>query len=90
MPDQVRIVCGSCQVPPEVVTNDDGKTEAVCPSCGQRDEVEDALRIGGEHYVEGAKAALNKSLGDAVKGSKFIKFESGFKTGETFRWHAVD
>lgn len=86
---EVKIVCGSCEVPPEVVTNDDGKSEAVCPSCGQRDKVEDALRIGGEHYVEGAKATLNKQMRNMARGSKFIKFESGFKTGGSFKWHAV-
>jgi hypothetical protein len=86
---EVKIVCGACKLPPDVVTDDDGNSEAVCPGCGQRDKVEDALRIGGEHYVEGAKAALNKKMRDVASGSKFIKFESGFSTGGTFKWHAV-
>ena len=54
MIDHYRVVCGRCRVNPHIVRNDDGAAEAVCPGCGQRDNVEDAKRIAGEHLTQGA------------------------------------
>lgn len=90
MPDQFRVVCGTCQVDPEIVANADGNDEAVCPGCGQSDKLEDATRIAGEHYVEGVKAMLNKTMRDAARGSKIIKFKPGAPLRTDFRWHAAE
>jgi hypothetical protein len=91
MSEQFRVVCGKCQLGAEVVTDADGNAEAVCPACGQRDKVEDAQRIAGEHYTEGVKAMLNKTMSDAARGSKVLKFKPGapLKADSAFRWHAV-
>jgi hypothetical protein len=91
MSEEFRVVCGKCQLGAEVVTDADGNAEAVCPGCGRRDKIEDAQRIASEHYVEAVKATLNKTMRDAARRSKFMKFDSGgpLKPDSAFRWHAV-
>lgn len=91
MSDTFNVVCGKCQVGAEAILEDDGNAYAVCPSCGQRDKVEDAQRIAGEHYTEGVKAQLNATLSNVARGSKIIKFTSRFpkRPDADFRWHAV-
>jgi len=91
MSDTFTVVCGKCQVGADAILEDDGDAYAVCPSCGQRDKVEDAQRIAGEHFTESVKAELNATLSDFVRGSKIIKFTSSFprRSDADFRWHAV-
>lgn len=89
MSDQIKFVCGSCKVDPEVVTNADGSAEAVCPGCGQRDKIEDVQRIGGEHFLQSSIPDIQKGIGDAFRG-KFTKFEAKPVPQRTKRWHAVE
>jgi len=85
-----KVVCSKCEVDPQIVTDANGDREAVCPECGQSDKVEDAVRIAGEHAVNDAKAMLNEKMRGVARGSKFIKFKSGFTSGGNFRWKAAD
>lgn len=85
-----RVICAKCQLDPEIVTNANGQAEARCPGCGQRDNVDDAVRIAGEQATDRAKSDLNDALRNATRGSKFIKLQREFPTGGHFRWKAVD
>jgi hypothetical protein len=85
-----RVVCSKCEVDPEIVTDAEGNAEAVCPGCGQRDNVEDAQRIAGDHAVNQARATLQDAMRDAARGSKIIQFKPGAPTGGTFKWKLVD
>ena len=84
-----QIMCGKCRVGAEAVTDTDGKKEAVCPSCGQRDKVEDALRVAGEQAADAAARQLQSGIADSVRGNKFMKFEGKPLPRRTFKWHAV-
>jgi hypothetical protein len=66
MAEEGRIICGRCKVSPELVDDADGK-EALCLSCGQRDNFEDALRIAGEHLTAGAPQVMQRSIAKAVR-----------------------
>ena len=85
-----RVVCSTCEVDAKVVADANGEEEAVCSQCGQRDKVEDAVRIAGEHAVDQAKATLNDAMRDVARSSKFIQFKPGSPTGGTFRWKLAD
>jgi predicted nucleic-acid-binding Zn-ribbon protein len=85
-----RVVCSKCGVDAQVIADDEGNKEAVCPVCGQRDSVEDAIRIAGEHFAQEARTMLNKAMSDAARGSKVIQYKPGSTTRRSFRWKAVD
>ncbi len=87
MSDQLKFVCGSCKVAPEIVTDADGNAEAVCPRCGQRDKIEDVQRIGGEHFLQSSMPGFQKGIGKAFSG-KFTKFEAEPIRKRAFKWHA--
>jgi len=91
MSDQtsVRVVCATCKVDPEFVTDADGKAEAVCPGCGQRDDVEDAMRIAQEFALDAVARGLQGGLGDAVRGKDGIEFKPEKIPERTFRWHVA-
>lgn len=84
-----KVVCGKCKVKPELVEDADGNVEAVCDSCGQRDDVKDAARIAGEQAADVAARAFQSSISRSVRGNKFMKFEAKPLPRRTFRWHAV-
>ena len=44
-----KIVCGACQCSPGLTSDPDGEF-VVCPRCGQRDSVDEAFRVAGEHH----------------------------------------
>lgn len=83
-----EVVCGDCQVSAESVTNDDGDDEIVCPNCGQKDSLKDAHEIVQEYLGYQASVALQETIQRAVKGNKFVKFETKPLPKRTFRWHA--
>lgn len=89
MSDFSKVVCGKCNRDPEIVTGASGEVEAVCPGCGQRDKLKDALRIGSEHFEHQAGATLQDLLRDATKDSEFMQFEATPLPQRSFRWHAV-
>ena len=82
-----HVICGTCQVEPEVVTNADGEPEAVCPQCGQRDKTDDAVRIAQEYAVDAIGRGFQGMIGDAVKGNPSIKFTAERIPARNFRWH---
>lgn len=89
MSDQFKVVCGTCKVGPAIMLNDKELEVAVCPSCGQRDKAEDAIRIAQEHLQHEAQIAFQEGVGEAVKGREFIKFAPDPIRRRTFRWHAA-
>lgn len=84
----IKVVCGACNVEPEVVSDDHGKAQAVCPSCGRRDDAEDAMQIAGEHFIQQAMPDLQRGLAGTIGGKKHIKFTPEKIPEQTFRWHA--
>jgi len=89
MPDQFKVVCGTCKVSPDIISNDLGEDVAVCPLCGRRDTAEDAIRFAQEHLQHEAQIAFQEGVGEAVKDREFIRFAPEPLPERTFRWHAA-
>ena len=50
MNEHFKVVCGTCKCAPGLMSDADGEM-LICPSCGQRDGVDEAFRIAGKHYA---------------------------------------
>jgi NMD protein affecting ribosome stability and mRNA decay len=88
MAGQFQVVCGKCQVPPDIISNTDGASDVVCPNCGARDDANDAMRIAGEHFLQEAMSDLQEGLGGAVRSSKDMEFKAEPIRKRSFKWHA--
>ena len=47
---EFKVVCGTCQSDIAIIA-DPGGEAAVCVMCGQQDDLKDAQRIAGEHFL---------------------------------------
>ena len=84
-----KVVCGQCKVDPELVEDGTGNAQAVCPRCGQRDDVNKAARIAGEHAMDQATRAFQHHAIQGAQRNEFIRFEANPLPNRTFRWHAA-
>lgn len=85
--NQFIVVCAKCGIEPKIVADAPGEMVA-CPSCGQRDDLREASRLAGEHFLEKAIPALQKGIGDAFKGPN-TQFKPKPVRKRSFRWHAM-
>lgn len=64
-----HIFCGRCDESVKVLTQIHAEEKAVCPKCGQTDDLKEALRIAGDHetdgFKEGLAALIRQRSGDA-------------------------
>jgi len=88
MSTQFKIICATCKADAQVTSGCDGEA-AICPTCGQRDDLEDAQRIAGEHFLQEMIPGLQTDLESLIKGDKFMKSEGERQTRHSCRWHAV-
>ena len=68
MSTQFKIICSTCKVDAQVVSDNDG--EAICSTCGQRDDLEDAQRIAGEHFLKEMIPGLETDIESVINGSE--------------------
>lgn len=87
MSGQFAVVCSKCQIPPELVTDSDGPSEAVCSSCGARDDANDAMRIAGEHFLQETIPDVQKGMARAVRSNEFV-FAAKPIPKRSFKWHS--
>jgi len=83
---EFKLVCGPCHAEGRIVCDADGPA-AVCPTCGQRDTVEDALRIAGDQAARAAAVKMN-DLFRRVSTNGRSEFEPG-PDAQVFKWHAA-
>lgn len=76
---EFKVVCGKCQSDVAILSDPDGEV-AMCRMCGQRDDLDDAQRTAGEHFLHQMIPDLQKSIGKAVEGNN---------SGCIYRWHAA-
>ena len=86
---EFKVVCGKCYCDPEVISNPNGADEAVCPQCGSRDNVEEAKRVAGQHFVERKIPAIQKALGREISGKNVVKLKPKNFRRRVYRWHGV-
>lgn len=63
MDNRFKVVCGACKCDPGLTPDADGEV-VVCPGCGQRDSVDEAYRIAGEHDARRAAGPEHMPLTD--------------------------
>ena len=88
MSNEFNVVCGKCQSDIAIIRDPNGEL-AMCPMCGQRDDLEDAQQIAGEHFLHEMIPGLQKKLGDPVKGNDSIEFTAKPLPRGVYRWHAL-
>lgn len=88
MSNEFKIVCGSCKADVQIFSEPHGEA-VVCSKCDQRDHLEDAQRIAGEHFLHEMIPDIQKSIGNALKGNGPLKFTPKRQLSRAYRWHAV-
>ena len=61
-PNQPKILCGECIVPPEAPENPRAEDELRCPQCKRADTVERAVEDARRHATHAAKRALEQRM----------------------------
>ena len=88
MSAQFKVVCGKCQSDIAIITDTDGES-AMCLMCGRRDNLADAQRIAGEHFLHQMIPDLQNRIGHAVRGNEFVKFSAKRQLRGGYSWHAA-
>ena len=88
MSAQFKVVCGNCRSDIAIITETDVEV-AMCPMCGQRDDLEQAQRVAGEHFLRQTIPDLQKGIGDVVRGNEFVKFSGKRQPSGSYSWHAA-
>lgn len=52
MTETKQVLCGYCRVNIEERTDPNGQIMAVCPSCGNADTLNNAIREAGEYFTD--------------------------------------
>ena len=73
--NEFSVVCGACRFDVAIIFECDGEM-AMCPICGQRDRLEEAQRVAGEHF-------LHQMIPDLQSRVRRDEHEPGY------RWHAA-
>lgn len=85
--DEIKnVLCGACYVPLEGIANGESQDRFTCPSCGHSDTRENVLREVGEYAKEMAAQHLEKTMADAARGSKFLKFKPAYRPQRVYRF----
>ena len=88
MSAQFKVVCGKCRSDIAIITDTDGEV-AMCPMCGQKDDLEQAHRIAGEHFLRQMMPDLQQGIGDVIRGNEFVKLSTKRQPRGTYSWHAA-
>jgi hypothetical protein len=84
------VVCGACGTPAE--GNDDLAPDDVvtCGGCGQSDAYSAILESAKSYATAAVARRLQTSMADAVRGSKYVKYEAGHIPARAYRWILAD
>lgn len=85
---EFRTVCGTCETDAQIVSETDGNV-AVCPTCGQRDSLQNAERIAAEHQMQCAIADLHDGARKVLERKGVRQAPSESQPRPTFKWHAA-
>ncbi len=82
-----NVLCGKCRCAAERTTDEGGKTYAVCPACGQRDDLKKAVREAGEHMAYVMQKAFAAKINKTKPRGGLIKISTkAVVRDRTFRW----
>jgi hypothetical protein len=76
MHDISNIKCGNCEVALEPVAEPNPQDRFICPKCGDSDTRKNILRIAGESVTDQTAHAFDRSMRNATRGNKSLKYKS--------------
>lgn len=76
------ILCGRCNVEIQQRTDPDGQDRAFCPTCGQSDTVDNAIREAGDYLAN----KLARESFEGLSGSQFAKVTIAKPPERSFRF----
>ena len=88
MSDEFKVVCGECQFDVAILLEADGEI-AICPVCGQMDELKEARRVAGEHFLHRRIPDLQNRIRNAAKDNDPVNLTANTEHSRSYRWHAV-
>lgn len=69
--------CTSCDVPAQVILEEDTPQEVVCPRCGSSESYAEFQRSVGHQASAYAAAEIGKGFSDIARRNKNIKYKPG-------------
>ena len=88
MNQTVKVLCARCHVPLERVGEPDADVRAVCPTCGNGDELDAVMAEVSEYIHEVAAKKISETIQNSASGSSFIKINSGY-TPSNRNWRFI-
>ena len=85
MIDGLKVLCAECRVEPQI-----GSGEAICPSCGQCDTVEETSATASDHFLHCELSRIDEARKPPALRSMFIQFEPQAVREKRFKWHAAE
>ena len=80
-----KVLCGNCRVNVEERAEPDGQVMAVCPSCGQTDTLDNAIREATEYFTDKLTREMLKPL-DNMPSNEFVKVTVTQPSQRTYRF----
>ena len=71
------VKCSSCDVPAQVIVEENTPQKVVCPQCGMSESYEDFHRSVGHQASAYAWKELGKAFRDMARGNKDIRYKPG-------------
>ena len=81
------MICGNCEEEVKFLTQVRTKERAVCPKCGQRDTVDEAVRIANDSLIDRLMEGVDKlepKSGDDGAGRRAAKNK------RTHKWRFIE
>ena len=90
MTEGTRLVCGKCLAHPEIVTSPNAEPQVRCPICGQRDSLQEAVRIAAEHASDDGIGHIRDEISATRASHQFLRFDpQSLPRHRVFRWRAI-
>ena len=71
------VKCSSCDVPAQMIVEENTPQKVVCPQCGMSESYEDFHRSVGHQASAYASKELGKAFRDMARGNKDIRYKPG-------------
>lgn len=85
-----EILCGNCGSPVDGPEDPKPHDEIRCPKCGQSDPYSAVLESAQKFVTDEVARTFNKTMADAVRGSKVAKFKPDHIPNRRYRWTVAD
>ncbi|QCP88120.1 hypothetical protein EYE35_21110 [Cereibacter sphaeroides] len=84
--DSYTILCGLCGAPVNHRVEGDPNSDVGCSTCDNWAKHEEVMSIVSQYVHDETQAAINRSLKDAARGSKFMTFRGKTTNDKKYRF----